>query len=1526
MKTSRTPKIFQFHKGFLSRIEAQSIRVKITLTVILFAAYIAIEFSKHLISSHTATIIAIIPVLIAAWLLGTRGGIIGAITGIIINILIDITTGADWSSFFTRTDNIAPLTMLLVGYLVGRLHENQSKYRTILETMSEGVALNQIIYDNKGEMVDYRILDVNPAYYENASYTSKDVIGKNATEIYGITEKVIKDFWITHKARNQIQHTVMKSPINDKYYYISTSPFVGDLFITSFFDITEQKKAEDTLRENEERMRLFIQDAPASLAMFDNNMCYLAVSRRWMTDYNLGGQNIIGRSHYDLFPEISDRWRDIHQQVLAGKALGSDKDEFIRTNGISQWMKWEMHPWHKGDGTIGGAILFTEDVTIRSEANEKLRQSEALYSAVVSAMSEGLVVQDHNDKILMANASAARILGLTMDQLLGRSSFDPRWQASHEDGTPFQPEEHPSMVTMRTGQPVDNTIMQVNVGDEYKAVISINSRPILDESGKTVISVTSFSDITKQKRAEELIRQSETKYHSLFNAIPSPTYTWQVAGDDLVLAGYNEAAQVFSEGRVQNLMGKKASELYESGDQVLDDINQCIHERTSFDREMDYTLKTTGKSVYLRTKYAFVPPDMVMILTEDFTERKLAESALAESEEKYRLLLESSMDAILLTSLDGNIYSANRAACEMFGYTEDELVLGGRNLVVDTSDPRLAPLLKQRQETGYLKGELTLLRKGGIKFPAHLSSSVFTDRHGKQLTSMIIHDITDQKETEKELVKREEFIRNINNNLVSGMVYQVTQYPDGTKKFTYLSDSVQWLYGVTPQQGMDDPEAINKMIFDDDLKLILQKEDESLNTMSVFNIEIRRIQPDGSIRWSSMISNPSQREDGTVCWDGIELDITELKKAEEALRESEKKFRNMIQISEVPHGLSDQDQKITYLNPAFTRTFGYTKEDIPTMDEWWEKAYPDAGYRQQVTNQWQEHLTTLLKDGEAFQPLEVNIHCKDNSQKTGYVSVNFLATPPNSELLVTFLDVTELKNIEKALRENEQRFRSIFEKAPIGMGLIDSLTGRFLQVNHKYTEIVGYTNEEMLALDYQQITHPDDIHIDIKKKQQLINKEITTYSTEKRYIRPDQTIVCAQITIVAMWQTPSEPKIHLTMVEDITERKRAEDALRESQLRLAGIIESAMDAIITIDTEQNIQLFNKAAEKMFDYTADTILGQPVKKLLPERFHGVHEHHIERFGHTGVTTRAMGNLHPLKGLRANGSEFPIEASISQIQVANKKIFTVILRDITIRKQAEEEIYKLNAELEQRVLDRTAQLETANKELESFSYSVSHDLRAPLRGIDGFSHALRQKFEDKLDEVGKHYLDRIHENANRMSHLIDDLLSLSRITRREMNRERVNLSAIAHDIVEDLIIHEPERDVKFEIEEQVYAECDAGLLKIVIQNLLDNAWKFTANCETSIIQFGVLDASSTDREEKNERVFFMRDNGVGFDMAYADKLFGAFQRLHSNEEFAGTGIGLPTVQRAILRHNGRIWGKGEVGKGATFYFTLGENRES
>lgn len=377
---------------------------------------------------------------------------------------------------------------------------------------------------------------------------------------------------------------------------------------------------------------------------------------------------------------------------------------------------------------------------------------------------------------------------------------------------------------------------------------------------------------------------------------------------------------------------------------------------------------------------------------------------------------------------------------------------------------------------------------------------------------------------------------------------------------------------------------------------------------------------------------------------------------------------------------------------------------------------------------------------------------------------------------------------------------------------------------------------------------------------------------------------------------------------------RASEAERRiGAARFENIVDAAADSIISVDIEQRIVLFNPSAEQTFGYRADEVLGKPIDLLLPEHFAAAHRRHVQEFGAAPETGRHMGKRGELTGRRKDGAEFPVEATISKVATDGQAVYTAILRDITERRRAENEIRQLNAELEERVRQRTADLEAANRELESFSYSVSHDLRAPLRGIDGFSQALVEDYADKLDDQGKSYLQRVRAASQRMAELIDDMLKLARVTRAPMHHEPVDLGAQAYSIVAELQRSQPQRPVEVVIEPDLNAAGDPKLLRVLLENLLANAWKFTGRHPHPKIELGA-------RRDNGTTVYFVRDNGAGFDMKYVHKLFGAFQRLHTTTEFPGTGVGLATVQRIVHRHGGRVWAEAAEGHGATFSFTL------
>ncbi|MDH5259179.1 MAG: PAS domain S-box protein [Gammaproteobacteria bacterium] len=366
-----------------------------------------------------------------------------------------------------------------------------------------------------------------------------------------------------------------------------------------------------------------------------------------------------------------------------------------------------------------------------------------------------------------------------------------------------------------------------------------------------------------------------------------------------------------------------------------------------------------------------------------------------------------------------------------------------------------------------------------------------------------------------------------------------------------------------------------------------------------------------------------------------------------------------------------------------------------------------------------------------------------------------------------------------------------------------------------------------------------------------------------------------------------------------------------------NLIHLANDGIILIDEDEKIFVYNDGAEKVFGHTANEILGKSIETLIPYENRKHHHQHIKTFKTANTSSRNMHSRNQISGLRKNGEAFPAEAAISKIKHNNRWVYMVILRDISENHHLMQELEHYKRHLEELVEKRTHELQNMNKELESFSYSVSHDLRAPLRSIDGFSQALLEDYQDQLDELGRHYLTRLRTASQNMGELIDNMLILSRVTRHDIQQQTVDMSEIARTIAEGLKQQDEHRDVKIVIPDELKIQGDAHLIKIMLDNLIGNAWKYSSKTAHAVIEFGKS-------EKEGEDIYYIKDNGSGFDMKYASKLFVAFQRLHSAIDYAGSGVGLATVYRIINRHNGRIWAEATPDKGATFYFTLNPGR--
>lgn len=497
-------------------------------------------------------------------------------------------------------------------------------------------------------------------------------------------------------------------------------------------------------------------------------------------------------------------------------------------------------------------------------------------------------------------------------------------------------------------------------------------------------------------------------------------------------------------------------------------------------------------------------------------------------------------------------------------------------------------------------------------------------------------------------------------------------------------------------------------------------------------------------------------------------------------------------------------------------------------------------------------------------------------------------------------EIAERKKTEEVLSESENRFRNIFFSHPLPMWVYDQESFRFLQVNAAAVKKYGYSFEEFLKMSILDIRPPEAA------------KQLTEHLKETRqplehsgpwvHRLKDGTII--DVEIFSHSTLYEDRAAVLVVALDITERLKAENDLIKAEERYRNTLDNLMEGCQIISRDFRYLYLNNVGAKQTRYKKEELLGNTMLEMHPGFEQTEIFKQIERCMRDKTNHRMISKfVHP------DGSQEWYDIDIHSVP---EGVF-IISTDITKEKELNDELEKYRVHLEDLVRERTIQLEAVNKELESFSYSVSHDLRAPLRHIDGFAELLKKSSAEKLDSRSFHFLEMISDSAKQMGILIDELLVFSRMGRKDMNKVRTDMNAVVRDVLTELNSDTASRNIKWEFKDLPEAEVDPLMIKLVFQNLIGNAVKYSRFKDPAKIKIGF---EPGDREI----IYSVKDNGAGFDMKYSDKLFGVFQRLHSSTEFEGTGIGLANVQRIIMRHGGRVWANGEVNKGAEFYFTI------
>lgn len=496
----------------------------------------------------------------------------------------------------------------------------------------------------------------------------------------------------------------------------------------------------------------------------------------------------------------------------------------------------------------------------------------------------------------------------------------------------------------------------------------------------------------------------------------------------------------------------------------------------------------------------------------------------------------------------------------------------------------------------------------------------------------------------------------------------------------------------------------------------------------------------------------------------------------------------------------------------------------------------------------------------------------------------------------------------KEVRNSEQRYRSLFME-DLNPSFITSPDGTIKECNAAFLNLFGFKSKKA-ALEsnvndrFTNYMHQVFFWESLQQKEVIDNHEMPATTVD------GQTVHTILKATGSYDQNAGLTEV-VGYIQDITDRKKAEVALRKSEERYRSLIETTNDWIWEIDEQFQFTYSSLKIQTILGFELNSVLGRSILDFIPERQRDRAE---DEFSDLAEKQEAFVGVEQYFE-DSDGNIAIFETSGIPLFTNNGifKGYRGISKDITERKKTERQIARLNDELENKVIERTKMLRIANKELEAFSYSVSHDLRAPLRSIDGFSQALIEDYGESLDDIATNYLSRVRSAAQRMSTLIDDMIKLAKVSRTELTKKRISLSDIAQSILDSLAEMEPDRETEIIVQPNLHVMGDENLMKVALQNLLENAWKFTSKKDVTRIEVGV-------KSRENETVYYIKDNGAGFDMNYAKKLFTPFQRLHKESDYPGTGIGLSTVQRIIHRHLGKIWAEGSPGEGAEFCFTM------
>lgn len=1133
-------------------------------------------------------------------------------------------------------------------------------------------------------------------------------------------------------------------------------------------------------------------------------------------------------------------------------------------------------------------LLAIEDITEIDATQKKLEDSEVRYRKLVEGINSIIIGFTPAGEITFFNHFAEKLFGYDRTEVLGKSfigTIIPCVESTGKSNAHICKEivENPQKYYVNESEGLRK--------DGSRVFFSWSAKATYDEIGKIKEILIDGTDLTDVVSARKKFESESSVLQTILEFIPV----------GLMIVNQNHVVQNASKslGDVLNIPKEKICNTNEQerlyfldlyfpdGTKIKPNelpLAKSINTGKAFFK-YETVLKVDGKTKNLLTNSTPIRDKNGNVvgaigIWEDVTETSRIQNELKKSEERFRRVYDSNMLAIAFWKADGKLTEANKAFCDLIGFTPEE-VLAGKIKWIDFTPPDILWRDQQGMDEIAKTGVCTpyekiFIHRNGHTVPVVIGGASIAGIKDQGVAFCI--DLTNQKRIQEQLRKE----RNFNNAILQtsgGLITVINRdglivrFNKACEKLTHYTEkeaknqSVFELF-VPPEERIG-VQKVAKRLFEGEL--VVEYE----------NHWVTKTGEKRYIRWRNTII---RSEEGSITFAvATGIDITDIKQTESELRKSEERFRTLADNISQLAWMADENGNIYWYNERWYEYTGFTKEDMKG-DGWKKVHHPE--YLQKAI----ESFSRSIKDGI---PWEFTFPMKNAAGEFRWFLTRAMPIFNENQKIIrwfgTNTDVTELRNLQQQLENERELLQTIIDTIPIMITLYDPQIQK-VETNKAFEKITGWSAKDAQKKPLIELVYPDP------KKRKAITEYMQSLATGFKDI-----VMTAKNgdQIDSSWanvRIPDGRQIGIGI--DIRERLRAEQEIKVAAERFKMITSSNIIGFEIADFHGNIHFANDYFLKVIGYTREEFDKKTVDwiALTPKE-------HLENDYKALEQLNLYGRAEPYEKQfkRRDGKEPWVLLYNIILPGEEERIFSFVL-DITERKH-----------LENQLKNRIEELAIANKDLESFSYSVAHDLRNPLKTISSFINFLEEDCSKKLNEECLDYVKRIDEGAIRMNSIIDDILALSKISRQEMEMESIHLTELAWATVNDLRRNQPNRIINFTIEDGIEVHADKRLMSVVFTNLIGNAWKYTAKTDHPRIEFGMIKKGDKD-------VYYVKDNGAGFDMKHADKLFVPFKRLHSEKDFSGTGVGLAIVEKAISRHGGKIWATSEPGKGATFFFTL------